>query len=370
MNTGPKMSVHPFQIFKHFAAGIIVAVASLGTVAQAQNTDESAEIGRLIRAGQTDQAASRIETALANKPNDPQLRFLRGVVQIEQRKTNDAIVTFQRMTEDFPELPEPYNNLAVLYAGQAQYDKARAALELAIRTHPSYATAHENLGDVYTKMASASYSKALQLDAGNNAAQMKLNVIKDLTTAKPGKPGTAPMASAPPVTTAAPVAVQVPAAPVPVTVVNAKPVPAVPAIAPPAAAAPPVATAAPAPTKTTAPSPAPDETDVVYAAVVNWAKAWGSKNVEAYLASYGKAFVPPNGESRKAWEKERRSRIEGKRNIEVSLESPSVTMTPTGASVKFRQIYQADSLSTNTRKTLNLSKSEGSWKIVEELTGK
>ncbi len=113
-----------------------------------------------------------------------------------------------------------------------------------------------------------------------------------------------------------------------------------------------------------------DETDVVYEAVVAWVKAWGGQNVEAYLASYGKAFSPPNGESRKAWEKERRARIEGKRSIVVSLESPTVTVAGDTATVKFRQGYQADSLSTNTRKTLKLSKADGSWKIIEEIAGK
>jgi tetratricopeptide (TPR) repeat protein len=333
------------------------------TASFAQGADDSAEIGRLIRNGQTDQAAARVESALANKPNDAQLRFLRGVVQIEQRKINDAIVTFQRMTEDFPELPEPYNNLAVLYAGQAQYDKARAALELAIRTHPSYATAHENLGDVYTKMASASYSKALQLDAGNNAAQIKLNVIKDLSSAKAGRPPAPVAAASTPTATAAPVAVLVPniapaaqPAPIPVApVAVVKPTPA--------------AVAAPQ-TTTNKPVPVADETDVVYAAVVAWAKAWGGQNVDTYLASYAKAFTPPSGESRKAWEKERRARIEGKRSIAVSLESPTVTVTGDVATVKFRQVYQADSLSTSTRKTLKLSKTEGSWKIIEEIAGR
>ena len=90
-------------------------------------------------------------------------------------------------------MPEPYNNLAVLYASQGQYDKARKSLEMAIRTHPSYAIAHENLGDVYAKMASEAYDKALQLDRGNAAAQTKLAMIKDLFSSSvvPGK-GTSP----------------------------------------------------------------------------------------------------------------------------------------------------------------------------------
>ena len=93
------------------------------------------------------------------------------MIQRESGKPTDAIATFTKLTEDYPELPEPYNNLAVLYAGQSQFDKARAALEMAIRTNPSYATAHENLGDVYAKLASQAYNKALQLDAANAACR-------------------------------------------------------------------------------------------------------------------------------------------------------------------------------------------------------
>lgn len=70
----------------------------------------------------------------------------------------EAITVFTRLTEDFPELPEPYNNLAVLYAQQKQYNKARTALEMAIRTHPSYAVAHSE-EIVYAKLASQAYDK-------------------------------------------------------------------------------------------------------------------------------------------------------------------------------------------------------------------
>ena len=324
---------------------LLFAFAGLASAVHAQTSDETAEVGRLVRVGQVDQAAAKVEVLLASKPRDPQLRFLRGVIQIEQKKVSDAIITFLKMTEDFPELPEPYNNLAVLYAGQGQYDKSRAALELAIRTHPSYATAHENLGDVYTKMASESYSKALQLDSGNNAAQIKLNVIKDLASAKPVKPKPIPAA---------------------VTAVVAPPViaPLAPAPTTPTAVKTPVQTAS---TVVSKPVATVDASDAVYGAVVNWAKAWGGKNVDAYLASYAKSFTPPNGDSRKSWEKERRLRIEGKRNIDVSLESPTVEMlSDNNATVRFRQIYKADSLSTSSRKVLKLVKTEGAWKIVEE----
>jgi len=139
--------------------------------------DEYSDVNQLVRSGKLAEALTKADQYLVSKPRDPQMRFLKGVIQTESGKPTDAIGTFVKLTEDYPELPEPYNNLAVLYASQGQYDKARAALEMAIRTNPSYATAHENLGDVYAKLASQAYSKALQLDSSNTGVQPKLALI-------------------------------------------------------------------------------------------------------------------------------------------------------------------------------------------------
>ncbi|MEO5669867.1 MAG: tetratricopeptide repeat protein, partial [Ramlibacter sp.] len=132
----------------------LVALAAALWMPHAVFADDYSDVTQLMRSGKTSEALAKAEQFIAAKPRDPQMRFLKGVLQTEAGRTPDAIATFTRLTEDYPELPEPYNNLAVLYAGQSQFDKARAALEMAIRTNPSYATAHENLGDVYAKLAS------------------------------------------------------------------------------------------------------------------------------------------------------------------------------------------------------------------------
>ena len=91
-----------------------------------------------------------------------------------------AIATFVQITQDYPELPEPYNNLAVIYASQNQLDKARTALEMAVRNNPSYAAAHENLGDIHARLAYQSYTKAQQLEASNPAVKSKLTQLRTL----------------------------------------------------------------------------------------------------------------------------------------------------------------------------------------------
>ncbi len=337
--------------------------------------DEALEVGRLLRAGQTDAAAARLEAALATKPRDAQLRFMRGVIQIEQKRIDDAIQTFQRMTEDFPELPEPYNNLAVLHAGKGQYDKARAALELAIRTHPAYATAHENLGDVYAKLASESYNKALQLDANNNVTQVKLGLIKDLIGGKTVKPTAPDSVAAKPVVVAAlaPAPVAIAPRPAPVAAVAPLPAPSKPvavvAPAPAPVAAPVVKPALPVAVATAVNTGTSGADAEVLAVVQTWASAWSSKNVDTYLAQYAQSFRANDGGSRKIWAAERRERIENKKSIKVVVEKPVVTVNGDKATVKFRQGYEADALRTSSAKTLVFSKAEGSWRIVSERAG-
>src|SRR5262245_60045716 len=250
--------------------------------------DDLEDASKLLKAGQRDQALERVNRALAQKKDDPNARFLKGVILTEQGNTREAIEIFTRLTQDYPNLPEPYNNLAVIYAGQGQYDKARSALEQSIRTHPSYATAYENLGDVYAKLASQAYDKALQLDKSNTGAQNKLALVRELTG------GPAPVAVAPTEPAKPPVvaAVEKPAAP---TAPVEKPA------APVAPVQKPAATAALV-EKPAAAAAGASNSDVLKA-VNGWAQAWSHKDAEAYLAYYARDFKTPGGESREQWEK-------------------------------------------------------------------
>ena len=158
----------------------------------AAHADEYAEVSRLIAARQFPQALASANSYLATKPRDPQMRFLKGVVQSETAQTAEAMESFAQLNRDYPELPEPYNNLAVLYASQGLFDKAREALEMAVRLNPGYATAHENLGDVQARLASQSYSRALQLNPANPALPPKVALVGQLLGS--AKPATAPKA--------------------------------------------------------------------------------------------------------------------------------------------------------------------------------
>src|SRR4051812_38040766 len=177
----------------------VLAAAWLGVhaaIAFAAPADDLREAQKLYGQGKIQPSLDKVETFLKAQPKDPQGRFLKGLLLTEQKRVPEAIQVFTGLTEDYPELPEPYNNLAVLYASQGNYDKAKSALELAIHTHPSYATAHENLGDIYAQLASRAYDRALQLDKSNTTAQVKLSMLKDIFS--PQKLGSAPTQTAKP----------------------------------------------------------------------------------------------------------------------------------------------------------------------------
>ena len=339
---------------------LVLAAALSASVAWA---DDYSDVNQLLRAGKHSEALAKADQFLVAKPRDPQMRFLKGVIQTEAGKPADAISTFNKLTEDYPELPEPYNNLAVLYAGQSQFDKARAALEMAIRTNPSYATAHENLGDVYAKLASQAYSKALQLDAGNTGVQPKLALIRDLFA--PGGGKSAQVQAQAPVRAPAPAPAVVARAPTPQMssgVVAPAPAPA------PAVAAAPSPAPAPAAVSVAAPAPAAGSRDVE-AAVQAWATAWAAKDMSGYLGAYGKEFDPPGKLSRAAWESERRARIVGKNRISVRLSEVAVSVNGSKAVARFKQAYSADALNVSSRKTLELVRTGDRWMIVRESTG-
>lgn len=124
-------------------------------------------------------ATAKLDKLIAERPREPQARFMKGVALTDEGKTEDAIGVFRALLADFPELPEPRNNLAVLYAKKGEYAQARDELERAVQAAPDYAVAHENLGDVYARLAELEYEKTLSLDKRNRTAAAKLKVLRE-----------------------------------------------------------------------------------------------------------------------------------------------------------------------------------------------
>jgi Flp pilus assembly protein TadD len=161
---------------------ICLALAGLTGRGVAQ-ADELAEVQRLHAADQTEQAMQRAEKFLAARPKDAQMRFTVGVMLAETRRSAEATTVFERLVEDYPELPEPYNNLATLKAAAGDYDGAKASLDQALRANPGLAMAHENMGDVQLMLAMRSYARALQLEPSNTSVPAKLVLLRQLLKA-------------------------------------------------------------------------------------------------------------------------------------------------------------------------------------------
>jgi Flp pilus assembly protein TadD len=164
------------QFFRVFAAAVLMLAVLSAPAAE----DPLSNVKQLIRSGEFDKALPRLNSFLKEHPGHAEARFLKGLVLAEEGRADDAQAVFLELTGDYPDLPEPHNNLAVLYAAKGDYALARDSLLVAISTHPSYATAHENLGDIYARMAGMAYGKALEIDSDNQTARVKLAMVREL----------------------------------------------------------------------------------------------------------------------------------------------------------------------------------------------
>jgi tetratricopeptide (TPR) repeat protein len=310
---------------------LILVVGLLPGLVMAASTPLQ-DASQLFHQGKNAQALEKVNSYLATNAKDPQGRFLKGLIQAEMNQTDEAIKTFTSLTNDYPELPEPYNNLAVLYASQGQYEQAKNSLEKAIRTNPTYATAHENLGDIYAKMASQAYDKALQLDHSNTSAQMKLSLVKDIFT---------------------PAAIDKTA--------SAKHMP-----AKTAALATTTSAGAAAPTSAAKPDGAGQYDAAVEKAIRDWAAAWSDRNVDAYLSFYADNFTPPQGMSRQAWQAQRKQRLTSPEYIRVGVSDFAIQRNGNHATAEFNEQYESNLLKVNAGKVLTFELQAGAWKIVSE----
>lgn len=283
----------------------------------------------LMAQGQYAEALSKLDQHLSKNPQDASARFSRGLALVKLNRTNEAIKAFADLTRDYPQLPEPYNNLAVIYAQQGDYEKARDALEAALATHPSYATAHENLGDIYAALAGAAYNRALLLDQSNQGVRNKLSLISQLDHSPIGAPGKAPAAAKPVVTEKQP----------------------------PAPAAQPQAEA----------TLDADTSTAVSSALVVWSRAWSNKDLPVYFAAYADDFTPEGGISRTAWQAQRKERILKPARIKVEARDAQFVRASDGrVRVNFTQQYESDTFTDSVTKVIEMKLVNGAWKIVRE----
>lgn len=160
----------------------VTLVLGLGWMTAPLYAEEAAlrDIQQLVVQRQYQPALAQLDALIAKEPSNAEARFLRGVIFAQTGRVERAIAVFKGLTEQFPDLSEPYNNLAVLYASRSDYDNARHSLLKAIELEPNYATAYENLGDIYSKLAGIAYDKAYTLSGTNDRARAKARSLAEM----------------------------------------------------------------------------------------------------------------------------------------------------------------------------------------------
>ena len=143
------------------------------------------------------EAREVLDPLLEREPGHPRARLLHGILRARSGRVSEAIDIFEVLRRDHPDMSEPYNNLAVLYAVDGRLDDARTTLLAALERRPD-AVVYANLGDVYTKLARRAYQQARELDPAGNAlpdaaADAAFPLAKTPTAASQAEPAQAAM---------------------------------------------------------------------------------------------------------------------------------------------------------------------------------
>ncbi len=324
------------------AFALVLALLAPAALAQGSWLDA---VRDLDSQGRTREALSRLEGEPARLADDTDARLLRGVLLAKLGRTVEARELYQRLILEHPDLPEAYNNLAVMHAATGDYDTAIEILKQGLATHPSYRTTYDNLTKVYGKLAGEAYSKALG-DERIDAEPLRLALINGLVQAPPeamdGVPGVPrQVASRPPAQADSSPVVPAPSAPAPSSAEPAAPV--------------------------TAAGEGGEVEREIWRAVQSWADAWSGQQADVYLSSYDSRFVPPGGSSRPAWEDLRRRRLAAPDYIRISLALLEVERpSPDRAIAHFVQSYESDRFRDTVTKALEMVSTEDGWRIIAE----
>ena len=288
-------------------------------------------INKLIEDKNYEQAQIEINALLKSDRDNPQLLFINGVLLSENNKVDEAIKVFESLTKTHPNLPEPYNNLAVLYAQQGDFPKAKHALEQSIKTHPSYATAHINLGDLYTRMASESYNQALQIDGSNKSAKTKLSLIKKLFNFQPIRKNIE-------ITKKASNESEAPK----IQELDSKNI-----------------------IENTSNNISLTE---IESFIDGWKTSWEQQNFESYINCYSLKFKNNNGQNFEQWKIYRKPRVTNKEKIEIKLTNIKITEINNGFEVSFIQEYKSGNIDSRTNKKLIIETVDNQIKIINEIS--
>ncbi len=284
--------------------------------------------------------AAKLRATLAAHPDDARGWFRLGVLEAKRGRYAEAIEAFRKAARGMPDRPEPLVNLAVIYNELGDARAAAEALEAALALRPGDPFIHENLGEVYLKLAIESFTQAGRLRPNPRVKAL----LAALVRARRQHPA------------------------------PARPVQAAPPPAPAAARANPDAAKAPAGEAQVPPAeasrkrpPAPDWRREVREAIERWRTAWSARDLAGYFAMYAPDFHPARLPSHEAWRRYKTRVILGKRFIRVRVSKLELARLPDGrVRARFVQDYRADDYHDRVQKELVWERKDGRWRIVAE----
>lgn len=293
--------------------GLTVGLFMFSTAALAQ--DPYSSIIEHQENGRFEQALSQVNQLLVSNQNDFRALLLKGNVNKLMGNSEQAIEIFKRLIKQFPHMPEPYNNLAVLYADSGQTSLAVETLQQVFSTSHSYSAAFNNLRNLYNEMASSAYREALDLNHKKPSSNSKYTLLNE---------------------------------------------------------------AALMPQMTSEETQEPEKavssnkdnnqvSDIIAQSITDWSQAWANRKPKIYFAFYHAQFVPPNAVNRKEWERVRAIRLSKPKYIEIDIVGLSVQNMPDKTvTAMFEQHYRSDTYKDTVVKVLTFKKQKGQWLIVKE----
>ena len=282
--------------------------ASINSVEDLQTLVVEKKYSRAIEAG---------ERMLGEHPQWPDVQFLTAYAYQLNKQSDKATAMYQQLISQRPELPEPRNNLAMIYLQKGDYDAASRLLVEAINTHNSYATAYQNLSRIYTGIASEAYRRALSesKEPAKYAHKIELAALSQLESVSEDS--------------------------VPVIVASSE-------------------------TSSASESAAIDVKTLLGEQIKQWAKAWSDKDFATYTSFYSTEHRPSFA-THSAWVEHRRRRIMRPGFIKIGVSNIQIrAQNDNRAIIDFKQSFDSPTYSDRVKKRLGFRRVGSQWKITDE----
>lgn len=157
-----------------------ISTASLASAAQAPAWSGYQAAESLAANGNPDLALKQLEARLATAPDDAKAAYLKGLILMQLGRGEDAERWFKMMQSNFPNLPQPYNALAVIYSGRKDWPAAQQVLEALLKIDPKHHNARLNLANVHLQLARIQYEEALKHKPNDAMLKQKLQQLDGL----------------------------------------------------------------------------------------------------------------------------------------------------------------------------------------------